>query len=167
MATTTCLDAIRRRGRKVPTLTSFAEVPWRQPYPDRLLDEAPEETAVARETIELGFLAVLQFLPPQQRAVFILREVLDWPAAETAALLETIVPSVNSALQRARATMRGRSARAAYPRPCRRTRIATTASHRWRRCSKPPPARTGWATGGWSPPTRSVLARQCLRFSVR
>ncbi|MFF0149285.1 RNA polymerase ECF family sigma subunit [Amycolatopsis sulphurea] len=108
VATTACLDAIRRRGRQVPALTSFAEVPWLQPYPDRLLDEAPEEAAVARETIELGFLAVLQFLPPQQRAVFILREVLDWPAAETATLLESSVPSVNSALQRARATMRDR-----------------------------------------------------------
>jgi RNA polymerase sigma-70 factor (TIGR02960 family) len=109
VATTTCLDAIRRRGRQVPVLNSFAEVPWLQPYPDRLLDEAaPDAVVVARETIELAFLAVLQFLPPHQRAVFILRDVLGWSAAETAELLELSVAAANSALQRARATMRDR-----------------------------------------------------------
>jgi RNA polymerase sigma-70 factor (TIGR02960 family) len=113
IATNTCLDAIRARGRRVPSLTrSFAEVPWLQPYPDRLLDEVapsdaePDAVVVARETIELTFLAVIQLLPPRQRAVLILRDVLDWSAAETAALLDTTVASANSALQRARATLR-------------------------------------------------------------
>ena len=80
------------------SLSSFAEVPWLQPYPDRLLDEVapsdaePDAVVVARETIELTFLAVIQLLPPQQRAVLILRDVLDWSAAEAAALLDTRWP---------------------------------------------------------------------------
>jgi RNA polymerase sigma-70 factor (ECF subfamily) len=112
IATNASLDAIRRRSRRVPSLSSFAEVPWLQPYPDRLLDEVapseaePDAVVVARETIELTFLAVIQLLPPRQRAALILRDVLDWSANETAQLLETSVASVNSALQRARATMR-------------------------------------------------------------
>jgi RNA polymerase sigma-70 factor (ECF subfamily) len=112
IATNASLDAIRGRSRRVASLGSFAEVPWLQPYPDRLLDEVaprdaePEAVVVARETIELTFMAVIQLLPPQQRAVLILRDVLDWSAAETAALLETSVAAANSALQRARATLR-------------------------------------------------------------
>ena len=113
IATNACLDALRRRARQPASLeSSFAELPWLQPYPDRMLDEVapsdeqPDAVVVARETIELAFLAVIQLLPPRQRAVLILREVLDWSAAETAALLETSVASVNSALQRARATLR-------------------------------------------------------------
>jgi RNA polymerase sigma-70 factor (TIGR02960 family) len=112
IATNACLDAIRRRSRRVPSLSSVAEVPWLQPYPDRLLDEVapsdaePDAVVVARETIELTFLAVIQLLPPRQRAVLILRDVLDWSAAETAELLETSVAATNSALQRARATLR-------------------------------------------------------------
>jgi RNA polymerase sigma-70 factor (TIGR02960 family) len=112
IATNACLDALRRRSRRVPSLSSFAEVPWLQPYPDRLLDEVapsdaePDAVVVARETIELTFLAVIQLLPPRQRAVIILRDVLDWSAAETAELLETSVAATNSALQRARATLR-------------------------------------------------------------
>src|SRR5688572_3784729 len=90
IATNACLDAIRRNGRQLQAVESFAEVPWLQPYPDRLLDEVapredePDAVVVARETIELGFLAIIQLLPPRQRAVLILREVLDWSAAETA-----------------------------------------------------------------------------------
>ena len=112
IATNASLDAIRSRSRRVASLGSLAEVPWLQPYPDRLLDEVapsddePDAVVVARETIELTFMAVIQLLPPQQRAVLILRDVLDWSAAEAAALLDTSVAAANSALQRARATLR-------------------------------------------------------------
>ena len=112
IATNASLDAIKRSSRRVASVSSFAEVPWLQPYPDRLLDEVapsdaePDAVVVARETIELTFLAVIQLLPPQQRAVLILRDVLDWSAAEAAALLDTTVAAANSALQRARATLR-------------------------------------------------------------
>ena len=86
-------------------------MPWLQPYPDRLLDEVapsdeePDAVVVERETIELAFLAAMQVLPPRQRAAFVARDVLGWPAAETASLLDTSVAAANSALQRARATM--------------------------------------------------------------
>jgi RNA polymerase sigma-70 factor (ECF subfamily) len=112
IATNACLDAIKRDGRRVPSLGSFRDVPWLQPYPDRLLEELatedaqPDVAVVERETIELTFLAVMQLLPPRQRAVLILRDVLDWPASEVAELLEIGVAAVNSALQRARATLR-------------------------------------------------------------
>ena len=114
IATNACLDAIRQKKRQVSRLDSFAEVPWLQPYPDRLLDLAappaaePDSMLVARETIELAFLAAIQLLPAQQRAILILREVLDWSAKEAAELLDTTVAAVNSALQRARATLRDR-----------------------------------------------------------
>jgi RNA polymerase sigma-70 factor (TIGR02960 family) len=112
IATNACLDAIKRSGRRVPSLGSMRDVPWLQPYPDRLLDQAapageePDSAVAGRETIELTFLAVIQLLPPRQRAVLILREVLEWPAAEVAELLEIGVAAVNSALQRARETLR-------------------------------------------------------------
>jgi len=111
IATNVCLDTLRRSARRLSSMRTFAEVPWLTPYPDRLLDEAapseeePEAVAVTRETIELAFLAALQVLPPRQRATLIARDVLGWPANETAAALDTSVPAVNSALQRARATM--------------------------------------------------------------
>ncbi len=111
IATNVCLDMLRRTARRVPVAHSFAEVPWLQPYPDRLLDEVapgddePDEVVVGRETIELAFLAAMQVLPPRQRAAFIARDVLGWPASQTASLLDTSVAAANSALQRARATM--------------------------------------------------------------
>jgi RNA polymerase sigma-70 factor (TIGR02960 family) len=111
IATNVCFDAQRRSARRVPALESFRDVPWLTPYPDRLLDEVlpsdeePDAVVVERETIELVFLAAMQVLPPKQRAALIARDVLGWPAADTASLLETSVPAANSALQRARATM--------------------------------------------------------------
>ncbi len=111
IATNVCLDAIRRSARKLTAMESIREVPWITPYPDRLLDEIapsddePEAVVVTRETIELAFLAALQVLPPRQRATLIARDVLGWPATETASALDTTVASVNSALQRARATL--------------------------------------------------------------
>src|SRR3954447_10243485 len=112
IATNACLDAIRAKKRRPQAMTSFDEMPWLQPYPDRLLDEVaptneePDAQLVARETIELAFLAVIQLLPPRQRAVLIMRDVLEWSAQETADALDTSVASVNSALQRAKATLR-------------------------------------------------------------
>jgi RNA polymerase sigma-70 factor (TIGR02960 family) len=111
IATNVCLDMIRRSSRSATAMQSFAEVPWLQPYPDRLLDEVapsadePDAVVIARETIELAFLAAMQVLPPRQRAVLILRDVFGWTASETASLLETTVAAANSALQRARTTM--------------------------------------------------------------
>jgi RNA polymerase sigma-70 factor (ECF subfamily) len=111
IATNVCLDAIRRSARRLTSMETIREVPWITPYPDRLLDEIaptddePEAVVVTRETIELAFLAALQVLPPRQRATLIARDVLGWPAADTATALDTTIPAVNSALQRARATL--------------------------------------------------------------
>jgi RNA polymerase sigma-70 factor (TIGR02960 family) len=111
IATNVCLDMLRRNSRRATGMRSVAEVPWIQPYPDLLLDQAapaeeqPEAVAIARETISLAFLAALQVLPPRQRAALIARDVLGWPASETASALGTSVAAANSALQRARATM--------------------------------------------------------------
>jgi RNA polymerase sigma-70 factor, ECF subfamily len=110
IATNTCLDALDRRPRRLAARQ--AEVPWLQPFPDALLEEIPasedepDVAVVAKETIELAFLAAIQHVPPRPRAVLILRDVLGWSAKETAALLDTTVASANSALQRARATLR-------------------------------------------------------------
>jgi RNA polymerase sigma-70 factor, ECF subfamily len=121
VATNACLDTLRRDARRaMPAPSSapagsgpsIAAMPWVQPYPDSLLDElaagqpGPEAVAVSRETISLAFLATIQLLPPRQRAVLILRDVVSWPAAEVAELLDISVPAVNSALQRARTTLR-------------------------------------------------------------
>ncbi len=116
IATNACLDALKSKRRRLAVMTSFAEVPWLEPYPDRLLDEiagpeTPDDVAVKRETIALGYLALIQLLPARQRAILILHDVLGWSAAETAALLETSIAATNSGLQRARATMQ----RAAAP----------------------------------------------------
>ena len=192
IASNVCLDMLRRSSHRATVLRSFAEVPWLQPYPDRLLGEVagaagqPDAAAVERETIELAFVAALQVLPPRQRATLIARDVLGWPASQTADLLEMSVAAANSALQRARATMREHlparrgewsagplsaterelldqfidahercdaaaavaiAARGTSGSPCRRIRVATTASTRSRRCSTAPSARTGKETG--------------------
>jgi len=118
IATNVCLDMLgsaQRRARpmdlggpgsKASGLDDLGQMPemvWLGPAPD--LKVLPDEAAVAKESIRLAFVAALQHLPPKQRAVLILREVLAWSAQEVAELLDTSVASVNSALQRARATM--------------------------------------------------------------
>jgi RNA polymerase sigma-70 factor (ECF subfamily) len=116
IATNVCLDQLdgkERRARPMdlgpasePVFENLhtPDVPWLQPVPDSLVTD-PAEAVASRETIRLAFVAALQHLPPRQRAVLILCEVLRWKASEVAELLETSTASVNSALQRARATL--------------------------------------------------------------
>jgi RNA polymerase sigma-70 factor, ECF subfamily len=121
IATNVCLTAIERRGRRpLPSglggpsedpeaqLVARSEVPWLQPFPDVLLageQEDPAAVAVSRAGIRLALVAALQYLPARQRAVLILRDVLEWPAAEVANLLGTTTTAVNSGLRRARAQL--------------------------------------------------------------
>lgn len=120
IATNVCLDALEHRPARVlpqdvvgavspddrprSTPELAPELPWLQPFPDRLLD--PEAALAARESIELAYLAALQHLPPRQRAILILCDVLGWSAKEVAAQLELTVAAVTSALQRAHDAMR-------------------------------------------------------------
>ncbi|WP_410671379.1 RNA polymerase subunit sigma-70 [Amycolatopsis sp. cmx-4-68] len=110
IATNACLDFLEKRNDRTPVPSGLpdpgSEVLYLQPYPDRMLPEDPQESVVARETIELAFIVAVQHLPPRQRAVLILRDVLGWPASKAADALELTVASVTSALQRARRTMR-------------------------------------------------------------
>ncbi len=116
IATNGCIDFLERSKRRHPqhdTATGpTMDLPWLQPYPDRLLEEVassdkdPEAQIVTKETIELAYLVALQALSPSQRAALILCDVLDWSAREVAVLLDTTVPSVNGALRRARETLK-------------------------------------------------------------
>jgi len=120
IATNVCLDHLdgrKRRARpmdlgpakeaELANLNTLPDDAWVEPIPDTLVSPAPDpaEAAVRRESIRLAFVAALQQLPPRQRAALILCEVLHWKASEAAELLETSVASINSALQRARATL--------------------------------------------------------------
>ena len=132
IATNVCLDMLNGRERRArpmdlgpaqapveANLNILSEATWIQPAPDGLVvpEGDPAEVAVGRETIRLAFIAALQHLPPRQRAVLILCEVLRWQATEVAELLETSVASVNSALQRARATLADGNVSASDPSP--------------------------------------------------
>ena len=119
IATNVCLDALSARNRRArpmdlgpasepvaENLNVLSEVTWIEPIPDSMVASAdPAEQTMGRETLRLAFVAALQHLPPRQRAALILCEVFRWRAAEVAELLETSVASVNSALQRARASL--------------------------------------------------------------
>lgn len=121
IATTTCLTALESRGKRpMPTglggptatpedtLVEKAEVPWLEPMPSTMVTDDPTDPAsvvVARESMRLALIAALQHLPPRQRAVLILRDVLKWRAAEVAELVGTTTTAVNSILQRARAQL--------------------------------------------------------------
>ena len=136
IATSRCLNMLRagrRRGDGLgavlppdvypPAPTRLGEVTWLDPYPDLLLNEladsspGPEAQALAREAISLAFMTALQLLPPRQRAVLILRDVLEFPAREVATMLGTTGQSVTSALKRARATMAREMAGESSPSP--------------------------------------------------
>jgi RNA polymerase sigma-70 factor (ECF subfamily) len=125
IATNRCLNAIRSAGRRPPRAfdipgvdppepTRFGDVVWLEPYPDALLDAAgngppgPEARYEQTESMSLAFVTALQVLPPRQRAVLILREVLGYHADEVAELLDSTVESVNSALKRARSALQQR-----------------------------------------------------------
>ncbi|HTP10602.1 MAG TPA: RNA polymerase subunit sigma-70, partial [Anaerolineae bacterium] len=121
IATNACFDALSKRPRRILPTAQYApadprqpfappitEPIWLEPYPDDLIDEpeaGPEARYSLRESVSLAFLAALQSLPPRQRAVLILCDVLDWRASEAALLLEITVSAVNSVLHRARVTM--------------------------------------------------------------
>ena len=132
IATNVCLDMLDGRERRArpmdlsaawapdgPVGRTLPETTWIEPAPDGLVsaERDPAEVAAQRETIRLAFIAALQHLAPRQRAVLILGEVLRWKATEIAELLDTSVASVNSALQRARATLRERGVSATDPTP--------------------------------------------------
>ena len=121
IATRACLTALEGRGRRpMPTglgapgsdaaeaLVEQAEVPWLEPVPDALVGATgadPAAIVTSRQSIRLALVAALQHLPPRQRAVLILRDVLAWKAAEVAEVMDTTTTAVNSILQRARATL--------------------------------------------------------------
>jgi RNA polymerase sigma-70 factor, ECF subfamily len=132
IATNVCLDMLEGRNHRArpmdlgparepveSNLNTLPEATWIQPIPDSLLaaEGDPAELAVTRETIRLAFVAALQHLPPRQRAALILCEVLRWKAKEVAELLGMGVASVNSALQRARATLQSSGVSAYDPAP--------------------------------------------------
>src|SRR5262245_16689894 len=166
IATNRCLDALRAASRRPakewdipgvdpPEPTRLGEVVWLEPYPDTLLDDAlgvplgPEARYEQTESVSLAFVTALQLLPPRQLAVLVLRDVLGFPAAEVAEMLDTSLESVTSALKRARANLQrtGRSALIAswrrHPRPVQRR------SRRW------------WPTscGPTRPPTSTPSSR--------
>src|SRR4051812_7380675 len=132
IATNACFDHLETRSRRrllsdrppadpgAPLEPAAEGVLWVEPYPDSALGEpalGPEAQVSLRQSVQLAFLAAIQWLPPKQRAVLILREVMGWPAAEVAEILELSVAAVNSALQRARETLEARGISRGEARP--------------------------------------------------
>ncbi|OGO58667.1 MAG: hypothetical protein A2V85_15325 [Chloroflexi bacterium RBG_16_72_14] len=113
IATNACLDLLARRRRR-PATSLEAELGWPDPVPQAWLAGGspgdPVDAVLRRESVGLAFLTAVSVLPPRQRAMLVLRDVLDWPAADIAEALETSVAAVYSGVQRARATIRERSA---------------------------------------------------------
>jgi RNA polymerase sigma-70 factor (TIGR02960 family) len=132
IATNRCLNARRSASRRSakewdmpavepPEPTGFGEIPWLEPYPDALLDQAidvgPEALYAQTESMSLAFVTALQVLPPRQLAVLLLRDVLGFHAGEVADMLDTTLDSVNSALKRARTTLQRSEPREPAPAP--------------------------------------------------
>jgi RNA polymerase sigma-70 factor (ECF subfamily) len=132
IATNVCLDALKSKERRIRpmdlgpaqeplerNLHTRSEATWLEPIPIQMItpERDPADVTVERESVRLALVAALQHLPPRQRAVLVLREVLRWEASEVAELLETSVASVNSALQRARATLARNDLNATEPAP--------------------------------------------------
>jgi RNA polymerase sigma-70 factor (ECF subfamily) len=132
IATNRCLNALRERERRPRAAAapreSYGEIPWLQPYPDQLLEgiadsePGPEARYEAKESVALAFVATLQQLPPRQRAVLVLRDVLGFHAEEAAEMLGSSRASVNSALARARSVLSERA-------PASRERLRLPADH--------------------------------------
>jgi RNA polymerase sigma-70 factor (TIGR02960 family) len=133
IATNRCLNALRDAGRRIPTepVPPFqppepsrrGEVTWLQPYPDALLEQLPEQAPgpetryETREAVELAFVVALQRMPPRQAAILVLRDVLGYPSAVVASMLDTTETAVKGALQRARAALDARRAAGRSPAP--------------------------------------------------
>jgi len=120
IVTNTCLDMLRTRKRRVlpqdvappvepgpPSTETRPDIPWLEPYPDALLPDSadPQAALLLRESVRLALIRAMQLLPPRQRAALILHDVLDWSTSDVSTMLETTVPAINSALQRARGTI--------------------------------------------------------------
>ncbi len=148
IATNACFDALDKRRRRLMPASLYPpanpanpleafddELTWLEPYPDHLLPEgfaSPEARYIAHETISLAFLTALQVLPPRQRAVLILRDVLDWDITEIAGHLEMTVSAVNSVLHRARATLnKNYSAEPRTPQDASTQSLLTQYVHAW------------------------------------
>jgi RNA polymerase sigma-70 factor, ECF subfamily len=146
IVTNACLDILKARARRVmpqdvspavqpgpPTTAPRADILWIEPYPDALLPEVhgPEQRLRQREGIRLAFVRVVQVLPPRQRAALILHDVLDWSVAEVAAMLDTSDAAINSALQRARATIARPHEDAAPPLAARHEEAVARFVHAW------------------------------------
>jgi len=187
IATNRCLGALRAARRRpavpaapppgLPEPTSSSEVIWLQPYPDVLLEELPEPAPgpegryQAREAISLAFVTALQLLPPRQRAVLVLRDVLGFRSREVAAMLDSSEDSVSSALKHARANLRRRLPSPADPPPCparppngRSSNVSPGPTRpqtlmRWSPCSPTMPSSLRrwhlWPTKGGPPPAAS------------